>query len=81
MHFIKFWYFFNKNITLKKVSDLHFQALSLQKSKKMEGIPCCSTKAVSASSVHVEGKTEDLGTRVISRLREKEAEDNTRENQ
>lgn len=47
----------------------------------MEGIPCCSTKAVLASTVHVESKTEDLGTRMISRLREKEAEDNTRENQ
>ena len=45
----------------------------------MEGIPCCSTKPV--STVHVESKTEDLGTRMISRLREKEAEDNTRENQ
>ena len=48
----------------------------------MEGIPCCSTKAVQPQlTVHVESKTEDLGTRVISRLREKEAEDNTRENQ
>lgn len=47
----------------------------------MERIPCCSTKAVSTSTVHVESKTEDLGTRMISRLREKEAEDNTRENQ
>ena len=47
----------------------------------MEGIPCCSTKAVLASTVHVESKTEDLGTRMISRLLEKEAEDNTRENQ
>ena len=38
-------------------------------------------KSCKTSTVHVESKTEDLGTRVISRLREKEAEDNTRENQ